>query len=192
MFTILVAVIVAASTLWVYWDATRLRIGRIKDQKGLNLSAEFWALGTLFLWVFFFPAYLIKRGELRQRAEGNPINSRHKPLWYTLFGLMGAAFIWNAYVNQPESQVPNCSAFATKSLIKDILTNNLQQNRVQGEPTIHVNAPRTLESGFGTYRCKAMVDIQLPDGRTVSGRTIRYISTASDNGRHVVEIRAGP
>jgi len=193
MLATLIAFVAAASALWVYWDATRLRIGRIKGRKGLsNMSAEAWALVTLLLWIVGFPAYLLKRNTLRAQAEEHPVESRRKPVWFAVFGALGVAFIWNAYSSQPGSQVPDCGATATKGLVKDILARNLQQSGVGGEPTIHVNAPRTTDSDFGTYRCKAFVDIFLPDGRTLSGRAIRYTSTASDAGRHIVEIQEQP
>jgi hypothetical protein len=81
MLATLLAFVAAASAMWVYWDATRLRIGRIKGRKDLfNMSAEAWSLVTLLLWIVGFPAYLLRRNTLRAQAEEHPVESRRKPL----------------------------------------------------------------------------------------------------------------
>lgn len=189
MIATLIAIVVTASALWVYWDATNQRIGRIKGRKGLfNMSAEAWALATLFLWVIAFPAYLIKRDSLREEAEYNPVQARHPRAWLTGLAVLGAAMVWNAYSSLPANQLPNCAAADTKGLVKDIFARNFRESGA-GEPTIHFNAVRTTESSHGLYRCKAQVDVKLPNGRTISGRSLRYTSTLSDGGQHLVEIQ---
>ena len=189
MIATLIAIVVTASALWVYWDATSHNIGRVKSRKGLfNMSAESWALATFFLWVIAFPAYLIKRGSLREDAEYNPVHARHPRAWLTGLAVLGAAMVWNAYSSQPGAQLPGCASMETKGLVKDLLTRNFRQSGA-GEPTIHINAVRTTDSGYGLYRCKAFVDIKLPGGRVISGRSLRYTSTLSDQGRHLVEIQ---
>jgi hypothetical protein len=71
--TIVVAIIVV-SAVWVYMDATGHKIGRVKEAGGLfNMSAGAWSVVTMFLWIVGFPAYLIKRSALIERAETTPV-----------------------------------------------------------------------------------------------------------------------
>ena len=190
MLTTLLALVVAASALWVYWDATRLRIGRIQGRKGLfNMSAEAWALVTLFLWVVGFPAYLYKRNALIEAAKTDPVVAKHQPAWFAVLGLLGAAFVWNAYTSQPAHRLPGCGATATKSTVKEIMTRNLEQSGIDGAPTITWKAVRTTDSGSGIYHCKALVDLELPGGRTITGRSLRYTSSVTDGDQHLVEIK---
>ena len=62
---VLVAAVLAATALWVYFDASRyarrgspvyLRIGTYQVETPLA-----WFLVCLVLWIFFFPMYLVSR-----------------------------------------------------------------------------------------------------------------------------------
>jgi len=67
-------IIIVASALFVYWDATKNKIGRIPTEKGLfNMSASSWAFSMFLIWIVAFPAYLLKRKGLIERAKNQPI-----------------------------------------------------------------------------------------------------------------------
>ncbi|WP_373054441.1 hypothetical protein [Thioalkalivibrio sp.] len=70
----IVVMVIAATAVWVYWDATGHRIGKVPGQGGFfNLSAGAWAVATLILWIVAFPAYLLQRSKLIARAEEYPV-----------------------------------------------------------------------------------------------------------------------
>lgn len=70
----LIYFIIIASAAFVYWDATKNRIGKTSDAKTLsNSPAWLWALGVLLIWIVAFPLYLVKRKELIQKARENPV-----------------------------------------------------------------------------------------------------------------------
>jgi len=74
MATFIVTIVVCASAIWVYLDATKNNIGKIPGGKGMfNASAGAWATVTLLLWIIGFPAYLIKRNALIAAAQENPV-----------------------------------------------------------------------------------------------------------------------
>lgn len=65
--------IVTLSAIFVYFDATKNKIGKIPDVKGfLNMSAGMWSFGVIFLWIIIFPLYLFKRSTLIEIAKENP------------------------------------------------------------------------------------------------------------------------
>jgi hypothetical protein len=73
--------IVALSAVFVYYDATNNRIGKIPNDRGFaNLHAGGWAIATLFLWIIAVPVYLINRKSLIQKAETHPLEAKHKGL----------------------------------------------------------------------------------------------------------------
>jgi hypothetical protein len=68
---------VAASAIWVYWDASGHRVGKVPGGKGMfNMSAGAWGVVTLLLWIVAFPSYLAKRGSLILLAKTSPIDSK--------------------------------------------------------------------------------------------------------------------
>lgn len=65
--------IVTVSAIFVYFDATKNKVGKIPDKKGfLNMSAGMWSFGVLLLWIIIFPLYLFKRSSLIETAKENP------------------------------------------------------------------------------------------------------------------------
>lgn len=74
MLDVIIVAVVVVSAIWVYWDATQSKIGKIAGAGGMfNLSAGAWAVVTLLLWIIGFPAYLVKRGSLIEQAKENPV-----------------------------------------------------------------------------------------------------------------------
>lgn len=81
--------IIVGSTFLVYFDASKNKIGKIPTEKGLfNNSAGLWAVGTLLLWIIFFPAYLIKRSSLVEKADINPQEPSARTLKLVMIGVI--------------------------------------------------------------------------------------------------------
>ncbi len=73
---IVVPLVIAGSAIWVYLDATGHKIGKVKEARGMfNMSAGAWSVVTLFLWIVGFPAYLLKRSTLIERAKASPVDA---------------------------------------------------------------------------------------------------------------------
>lgn len=69
----LIGLVVIASALFVYYDATKNKVGKIPDERGfLNMSPSLWALSILLLWIIVFPLYLINRSKLIMKAKEKP------------------------------------------------------------------------------------------------------------------------
>ena len=65
--------IITICAIFVYYDATKNKIGKIADEKRFtNMSAGMWSVGVLLLWIIIFPLYLIKRSSLIEKAKENP------------------------------------------------------------------------------------------------------------------------
>lgn len=77
-------ILVVVSALWVYIDARRLKVLSSGE------SSVGYGLGTLFLWVVFFPVYLVKRRRwiegrpvvLAGAGQKDPVTGRPGPGWY--------------------------------------------------------------------------------------------------------------
>lgn len=78
MFT-LVKLLVVGCAAFVYYDATKQRIGKVEGAAFPNFRAGGWALGTLFLCLVFFPFYLYKRAALIERAQAQPREAARAP-----------------------------------------------------------------------------------------------------------------
>lgn len=86
MFNLVLSLVIAVSGVWVFLDATKNDIGKIEGEKGFfNLHAGGWAIVTLLLWIVGFPAYLIKRKSLIEKAYVNPIYASKR--WLKVVGL---------------------------------------------------------------------------------------------------------
>lgn len=90
----IVAAVIVASALWVYWDATAHKIGKAPGAGGmLNLSAGAWSVVTMFFWIVGFPAYVIKRGSLLDRANTQPVEVKRRWLKFSILCIVGALFV---------------------------------------------------------------------------------------------------
>lgn len=95
-------VTLALATFWVYWDATRNNIGRIPDADGFfDLSAIGWASATACVAWLAFPAYIVKRPELKRRAASAPIIT---PWRRQKLCALGAALIAIVFCMAPQAQ----------------------------------------------------------------------------------------
>jgi len=94
MVNVLIAVIIVVSALWVYWDATANKIGKIPGAGGLfNMSAGAWSVVTMFLWIIGFPAYLIKRSTLIERAQNQPVVVSGRIVKMIILAVIGALWV---------------------------------------------------------------------------------------------------
>lgn len=119
--TIVVAV-VAISALWVYLDATKNNIGKITDAKGIfNKSAGAWGTVTLLLWIIGFPAYLIKRGDLIEKAKENPVPVNGRAAKTAVFGVVGGLWVLLSIGGAVLSALPACDSADTKTLVGQII-----------------------------------------------------------------------
>jgi hypothetical protein len=97
MLSIALITIVAISSVWVYLDASKNKIGKIQGEKGmLNMSAGAWGITTMFLWIIALPAYLIKRSAHIAKAQVKPVEVTRRGIktgalavWGGLGGVLG-------------------------------------------------------------------------------------------------------
>jgi hypothetical protein len=89
----IVAAVIAAWVIWVYWDATSHKIGKIPEAGGfLNMSAGAWCFVSF--WLFGFVAYLWKRDRLIALAKTHPVEVKKRWLKLTVVCLVCAWFVW--------------------------------------------------------------------------------------------------
>jgi len=94
MLNVLVAVIIVICAVWVYWDATGSKIGKVPGAGGMfNMSAGAWSVVTLGLWIIGFPAYLIKRSALLERAKGHPVEVRGRLFKMVILAVIGSLLV---------------------------------------------------------------------------------------------------
>jgi len=80
--------IVVATSIWVYMDAIKNKIGKIPNCKSIfNISAGDWAICSLLLWVIVFPAYIINRNSLITIAKEHPIEATKREVTIAIFAI---------------------------------------------------------------------------------------------------------
>ena len=90
MIAMIVSALISLSAAWVYWDATANKIGKVPGAGGMfNLSAGAWSVVTLFLWIIGFPAYVVKRGALIERARSQPVEVRGRWIKFSILLIIG-------------------------------------------------------------------------------------------------------
>jgi hypothetical protein len=68
MIGLIMLVLVIASCVWVHRDARELT-GRVAESESrARIAPGPWVVGCVFLWIVFFPAYLV-RGTVFKRAH---------------------------------------------------------------------------------------------------------------------------
>jgi hypothetical protein len=94
MINVIVVAIIVICALWVYWDATGNKIGKIPGAGGmLNMSAGAFAAVTMFLWIVGFPAYLSKRSAMIERAKGQPVEVKGRTLKMAILAVIGGLWV---------------------------------------------------------------------------------------------------
>ena len=90
---ILLSLAASASILWVYYDATNNRIGKIRRGGLFSFSAGEWASYCLLLWFVFFPLYLYKRKYLIEKAQSDPIEVSNTKIKLGVLGVFSFILI---------------------------------------------------------------------------------------------------
>jgi hypothetical protein len=75
--------IIIATSLWVLFDARSIGFKRGQVKGLFSMGPWGWFFGSLLLWIVCFPAYLLKRGELKQltpikRKDDNSLEQLEK------------------------------------------------------------------------------------------------------------------
>ena len=81
------ALLGAYSILWIYYDATNNKIGRIRGEGIFSFSAGEWASYCLIVWSIIFPVYLFKRKKLIQKAQDNPVYASNVKVKLVILGM---------------------------------------------------------------------------------------------------------
>lgn len=106
MLNVIIVAIVVVSAIWVYLDATKNKIGKVQGAKGMfNMSAGAWGTVTLLLWIIGFPAYLIKRRSLIEKANENPIEISGRGLKTGVFVVIGGLWFLLTLSSVPMSSL---------------------------------------------------------------------------------------
>ena len=62
LFTLLTSGVVIGSSVWVFYDATKLGA---RPGKGIfDASPHTWLIGCVMFWILVFPIYLVRRRKL--------------------------------------------------------------------------------------------------------------------------------
>jgi len=151
--------VVTISSIWVYWDATSNKIGKIPHVSAfLNISAGTWALLTLPLWTFVFPLYLFKRSSLIIKAEEHPVTANN--IGIKLFSLAAASalLLYMALYTVYSPVLPKCDDTATQEYLAKSF-NKWHKGKASAERYQVISAIKELEySEEKKIRlCKAML-----------------------------------
>lgn len=94
LISIALTLLIVVSWVWVYFDATSNKIGKVGDDIGIfNMHAGAWAIATVCLWVVAFPAYLIKRKSLIEKAKLNPVEPVGRQIKLVALAAFGVAVL---------------------------------------------------------------------------------------------------
>lgn len=146
MINAIIVAVIAISAVWVYLDATKNKIGKIPDGKGMfNMSAGAWGVVTLLLWIIGFPAYLIKRGDLIEKAKENPIDVKGRSGKAVAFSIIGGLWVFMSVGGAAFSTLPGCESAEAKSLVGQII-NGLPLVKASGAQFVSVK--NAAEQGF--------------------------------------------
>lgn len=143
------AVFCGASAVWVYWDATRHKIGKVKGQKGFfNISAGAWGIVTFALWIVAFPAYLLKRRALIEQAKQHPVEVSGRGFKMTALGVVT---VLNFTICLPifrSQEPPRCDAPNVMSAV-----NGIANDLGHGNGGVRSPSEASYSSQTHTRRC---------------------------------------
>ena len=122
MIDAIIVALAVISAVWVYLDATKNKIGKISGGKGLfNMSAGAWGAVASLIWIIGFPAYLIKRGDMIEKAKENPVEVNGRGGKTAAFSILGGLWVIVTYSGAAFSALPGCESSETKSLVGQII-----------------------------------------------------------------------
>jgi len=117
MIGIVILVIIASCSIFVYLDASAHGIGDISGhRRDFNMSAMGWAIATLFIWPYAFPGYLRMRRKLIEAAADHPIQENRQSLKASGVTLAAVGFIVASVAVprlQSEIDLPSCDSRET-------------------------------------------------------------------------------
>ncbi|WP_181297007.1 hypothetical protein [Pseudomonas sp. Q2-TVG4-2] len=121
MLNTIFVLVVAASAVWVYMDATSNGIGKTEGKGFINLSAGAWGVLTLLLWIIAFPVYLIKRRSLIEKAKDHPVQVGGRTGKAAILGGVGAAWAVLTVVGTMATALPSCTSSDAEQLVATII-----------------------------------------------------------------------
>ena len=115
----MIAFIITLCAFFVYYDATKNKIGKIPDNKGFtNMSAGMWSFGVLLLFIVVFPLYLFKRSSLIELSVDKPQTVSLRGVKLAILGLISISALvvpaYNEYLQRFEN-----SNSAEVSMVKE-------------------------------------------------------------------------
>lgn len=182
MLSIIVVVIVAITSVWVYLDATKNKIGKIVDEKGmLNLPAAQWAIGSLMLWIVVFPAYVLKRKSLIEKAKGSPVEVTGRAWKAALLAVVGLIFILITIPSFLSNNLPACDSPEVVSLAENVVK-NAPAIKTLGIQSIKIKVPaeKYYDSASEKRVCRAMLSSSAGD------ESIHYSVEWHDQKKNVI------
>ncbi|EOF5041032.1 TPA: hypothetical protein ACS8CD_003667 [Providencia alcalifaciens] len=92
---LLITLTIIGCSWWVYFDASSHQIGSYRDElnRVRGWSSISWGIGSLILFVIFFPLYLIRRKTLLKIAEKHPAKS-DKSLGILVIAMISVFLLW--------------------------------------------------------------------------------------------------
>jgi len=146
MLNAIIIAVIAISAVWVYLDATKNNVGKIPDEKGMfNMSAGAWGIVTLLLWIIGFPAYLLKRGALIEKAKENPIEVNGRKGKAIALSVVGGLWVLLSVGGASLSALPDCDSAGAKSLVGQIISG---MPVVKASGAKFVSVKNVVEQGF--------------------------------------------
>ncbi len=130
----------------MYFDATKNKIGKVPDQKGMfNMSAGAWGIVTMLLWIIGFPAYLVKRKSLLEIAKEKPIEAKGRIAKLIVFMIAGGLWVLASLSAVSLSSLPSCDSTEASSIIGQIIS---EIPAVKNAGVEYVTVKDTVEQGF--------------------------------------------
>jgi hypothetical protein len=151
MLSTLIVLVVSASSVWVYLDATKHKIGKIPDGGPFNSSAGLWGTATLLLWIIVLPMYLIKRRKMIERAQEHPVTVRGRGLKAGILSFIGGLWFLSALSSAgPIMPTGSPSTTGAAQIIKEGLKN---------PDSLSVKSSKVLWSGPYEGRTAYLVEV---------------------------------
>lgn len=168
--------VISLSALWVYWDASGHKIGKVPVKGGFfNKSAGTWGLVTLLFWVVVFPAYLIARHKLVAQARELPVDSparRWKATAFALFPVaaLAALLALGGVTLIGYAGIPSCEDPRTLELVSSILQGQIKTNAPNAPGGFDIRYTSVISDGFDDsakrWTCRAQTRITPPTALT--------------------------
>lgn len=162
--------LILGSGFFVYFDTSKNKIGKIPGETGLfNNSAGMWTIGTLLLWIIFFPAYLVKRKELIAKAKDKPQEpSSSKGAW---LGIIGIVFVFILLASFDATTLNKVNLFAKGSNVSLVKNGYLEFDK-----------SITVGQAFNHYAY--FKNVEWKSFTTENGRNIVQVNSFMDLDKH--------